>query len=89
MDGIAAALAQNWAECHEELFDDRDRFIEQRPQGDAIVQVVRGSASIGWQDMQTPIRDMPESTESRVRLSTAYLSPDSYLTKLLCYTARR
>ncbi|MGW6270773.1 hypothetical protein [Streptomyces sp. NPDC055060] len=82
-------MTPNWAEYHEELCDDRDTLIERRPQGDAIVQVVRGSASIGWQDMQTPIRDMPESTESRYRLSTAYLSPDSYLIKLLCYTARR
>ena len=63
VDGIAAAFAQNWAECHEELFDDRDRFIEQPPQGDAVVQVVRGSASFGWQDMQTLMRVVLESAE--------------------------
>nr|WP_119590138.1 phospholipase D-like domain-containing protein [Streptomyces scabiei] len=89
VDGVAAAFAQNWAECHDELFDERDRFIEHRPQGDAIVQVVRGSASIGWQDMQTLIRVMLESAEERVRLATAYFSPDVYFVELLCAAARR
>ncbi|MBM7169714.1 cardiolipin synthase B [Streptomyces sp. G44] len=89
VDGVAAAFAQNWAECHGELFDDRDRFIGHRPQGDAVVQVVRGSASFGWQDMQTLIRVMLESAEERFRLATAYFSPDAYFVELLCATARR
>lgn len=89
VDGIAAAFAQNWAECHEKLFDEEDRFIEHKPQGDAIVQVVRGSASFGWQDMQTLIRVMLESAQHRFRLTTAYFSPDEYFIDLLCATARR
>ncbi|WP_093798538.1 phosphatidylserine/phosphatidylglycerophosphate/cardiolipin synthase family protein [Streptomyces sp. Wb2n-11] len=89
VDGIAAAFAQNWAECHDNLFDDRDRFVEHRPQGDAVVQVVRGSASFGWQDMQTLIRVGLESAEERFRLATAYFSPDAYFIELLCATARR
>jgi cardiolipin synthase len=89
VDGIAAAFAQTWAECHDVLFDERDRFTEHRPQGDAIVQVVRGSASFGWQDMQTLIRVMLESAEERFRLATAYFSPDAYFTELLCAAARR
>ncbi|MFJ6086787.1 phosphatidylserine/phosphatidylglycerophosphate/cardiolipin synthase family protein [Streptomyces sp. NPDC092369] len=89
VDGVAAAFAQNWAECHDELFDDRDRFVDHRPQGDAVVQVVRGSASFGWQDMQTLLRVMLESAEVRFRLATAYFSPDTYFIDLLCATARR
>lgn len=89
VDGIAAAFAQNWAECHDELFDDRDRFVDHRPQGDAVVQVVRGSAGFGWQDMQTLIRVVLESAEERVRLATAYFAPDPYFIELLCATARR
>ncbi|WND33257.1 phospholipase D-like domain-containing protein [Streptomyces sp. BB1-1-1] len=89
VDGVAAAFAQNWAECHDELFDDRDRFVTHPRQGDAIVQVVRGSASFGWQDMQTLIRVMLESAEERVRLATAYFSPDEYFVELLCAAARR
>ncbi|BBC91465.1 hypothetical protein SRO_0289 [Streptomyces rochei] len=45
VDGIGAAFAQNWAECHDELFDDRDRFTEHPQTGSSVVQVVRGSAS--------------------------------------------
>ncbi|WP_069174528.1 phospholipase D-like domain-containing protein [Streptomyces griseus] len=89
VDGLAAAFAQNWAECHAELFTERDRFIELRPQGDAIVQVVRGSASFGWQDMQTLLRVVMESAEERVRLTTAYFAPDDYFVELLCATAGR
>ena len=47
--------------------------------GDAVVQVVRGSASFGWQDMQTLLRVVLESAEERVRLSTAYFAPDAVL----------
>ncbi len=89
VDGIAAAFAQNWAESRDDLFDDRDRFIQHQSQGDAVVQVVRGSASFGWQDMQTLIRVVLESAEERVRLATAYFAPDEYFVELLCATARR
>jgi cardiolipin synthase len=89
VDGVAAAFAQGWAECHDELFDERDRFGGHEPAGDAVVQVVRGSASLGWQDMQTLMRVVLESAETRVRLSTAYFAPDDYFTDLLGRTARR
>ncbi|MET8224669.1 phospholipase D-like domain-containing protein [Streptomyces sp. NPDC005301] len=89
VDGIAAAFAQNWAECHDELFDERDRFTQHGQPGDATVQVVRGSAGFGWQDMQTLIRVMLTSAEERVRLSTAYFAPDDYFADLLAATARR
>ncbi|MFD7438736.1 phosphatidylserine/phosphatidylglycerophosphate/cardiolipin synthase family protein [Streptomyces sp. NPDC059861] len=89
VDGIAAAFAQNWAECHDELYDDRDRFTEHEQPGASGVQVVRGSASFGWQDMQTLIRVVLTSAESRFRLATAYFAPDTYFVDLLCATARR
>ncbi|MEU8676832.1 phospholipase D-like domain-containing protein [Streptomyces sp. NPDC048560] len=89
VDGLAAAFAQNWAECHDELFDTRDRFVESTRHGDAVVQVVRGSASFGWQDMQTLFRVMLESAEERVRICTAYFAPDTYFVELLCAAARR
>ncbi|WP_443073303.1 phospholipase D-like domain-containing protein [Streptomyces sp. NBC_01451] len=89
VDGIAAAFAQNWAECHDELFDDRDRFTDHPQAGSSVVQVVRGSASIGWQDMQTLIRVMLCSAEESFRLATAYFAPDPYFIDLLCETAGR
>ncbi|GGX72890.1 phospholipase D-like domain-containing protein [Streptomyces minutiscleroticus] len=89
VDGIAAAFAQNWAECHDDLYDDRDRFTPHEQPGNATVQVVRGSASFGWQDMQTLIRTVLTSAEERFRLSTAYFAPDQYFVDLLAATARR
>ncbi|GAB3668435.1 phospholipase D-like domain-containing protein [Streptomyces sparsus] len=89
VDGIGAAFAQNWAECHDDLFDERDRFRDATSQGDSIVQVVRGSASFGWQDMQTLIRVVVESAEKRLRLATAYFAPDDYFIDLLCAAAGR
>ncbi|MET7683458.1 phospholipase D-like domain-containing protein [Streptomyces sp. NPDC005423] len=89
VDGLAAAFAQNWAECHHELFDDRDRFTPHTPHGDAVVQVVRGSASFGWQDMQTLFRVVIESAQERIRLATAYFAPDVFFIELLCAAARR
>nr|WSW71121.1 phospholipase D-like domain-containing protein [Streptomyces sp. NBC_00995] len=89
VDGLAAAFAQNWAECHDELFDTRDRFVTCEPQGEAVVQVVRGSASFGWQDMQTLIRVVLESAEERLRLTTAYFAPDAFFAQLLCAAAKR
>ncbi|NEY34787.1 cardiolipin synthase B [Streptomyces sp. PRKS01-65] len=89
VDGLAAAFAQNWAECHDTLFDTRDRFTGHTPEGDAVVQVVRGSASLGWQDMQTLLRVVIESARDRFRLATAYFAPDAYFVGLLCAAARR
>lgn len=89
VDGVAAAFAQNWAECQEELFDERDRFTGHEQTGSSVVQVVRGSASIGWQDMQTLLRVMLVSAEERFRLATAYFAPDRYFVDLLCRAAER
>ncbi|MFF5482192.1 phosphatidylserine/phosphatidylglycerophosphate/cardiolipin synthase family protein [Streptomyces sp. NPDC012935] len=89
VDGIAAAFNQNWAECHDTLFDARDRFTGHEPHGNAVIQVVRGSASFGWQDMQTLLRVMLASAQERFRLATAYFAPDAYFIDLLCAAARR
>ncbi|WP_442789093.1 phospholipase D-like domain-containing protein [Kitasatospora sp. NBC_01302] len=90
VDGIAAAFAQNWAECREDaLYDAADRFGEHEQPGDAVVQVVRGSASVGWQDMQTLLRVVITSAQERLRLATAYFAPDHYFIDLLCTAASR
>ncbi|MEU4034710.1 phospholipase D-like domain-containing protein [Streptomyces collinus] len=89
VDGLAAAFTQNWAECRGELVAAGDRFPEQPPSGTAAVQVVRGSAGYGWQDMQTLFRLVLESAEERVRLTTAYFSPHPSFAELLGATARR
>jgi cardiolipin synthase A/B len=89
VDGLVAAFAQNWAESGRELYDDNDRFPQQPQAGSAVVQVVRGSASIGWDDLQTTFRVMLDSAEERLRLATAYFAPDEFFLDRLCAAARR
>nr|WP_232246680.1 phospholipase D-like domain-containing protein [Kitasatospora mediocidica] len=90
VDGLAAAFAQNWAECREEgLYDEHDQFPRHQQSGGAVVQVVRGSASVGWQDMQTLMRVVITSARRRLRLATAYFAPDRYFVELLCQAAER
>ncbi|QKW18004.1 cardiolipin synthase B [Kitasatospora sp. NA04385] len=90
VDGIAAAFAQNWAECAPgTLYDAADRFEEHEQPGGSVVQVVRGSAAVGWQDLQTLMRVVISSAERRLRLATAYFAPDDYFVGLLCAAGRR
>lgn len=79
VDGLAAAFTQNWAETGRPLYDERDRFPDQSRPGQAAVQVVRGSASIGWDDIHTVWYVLMRSAERRIRLQTAYFSPDPAL----------
>jgi cardiolipin synthase A/B len=89
VDGLAAAFAQNWGESGQPLWDGRDRFPDQPQPGDAVVQVVRGSASIGWDDMQTVFHVMLRSARDRLRMATAYFAPDDTFLDDLCEVAGR
>ena len=89
VDGLSAGFSQNWAESGRELYDERDRFPEHAQPGNAVVQVVRGSASLGWDDLQSTFRVLLDSAESRLRLATAYFAPDGFFLERLCAAAAR
>ena len=89
VDGLIAAFAQNWAESGRDLYDDDDRFPQQPQAGATVAQVVRGSASIGWDDLQTTFRVMLDSAQERLRLATAYFAPDEFFLDRLCAAAQR
>lgn len=89
VDGLIAAFSQNWAESGRELYDDTDRFPQQPQAGATVAQVVRGSASIGWDDLQTTFRVMLDSAQERIRLATAYFAPDKFFLERLCAAAQR
>ena len=89
VDGLAAAFAQNWAESGRPLYDDTDTFPTHERPGSSVVQVIRGSASVGWNDMATLFRIMIESASSRVRLTSAYFVPDATFEGLLVDAVRR
>jgi len=89
VDGLHAAFAQNWAESGRDLYDDSDRFPRQSQAGATVAQVVRGSASLGWDDLQTTFRVVLDSAEQRLRLASAYFAPDEFFLDRLCSAAER
>lgn len=89
VDGLRAAFAQNWAESGRPLAEEIDRFPVHEQPGDSVVQVIRGSASIGWSDMATVFRTVLESAQERVRITTAYFAPDPSFLQLLAELAAR
>src|SRR4051794_21338654 len=88
VDGIAAAFAQNWAESGLPLFDKRDTFPTHKSPGDSVVQVVRSSASVGWDDLQTLFTILVTSAQRRVRITTAYFAPSTDFVQLLIEAAQ-
>lgn len=88
VDGLRAAFVENWAETGP-FFDDRDRFPDQPQDGRSTVQVIRGSAQIGWNDITTLKRTLVELAEERIRITTAYFSPDDVLRDLLIAAVER
>ena len=89
VDGLAAAFAQDWAETGRALYDERDRFPDQSQSGEAVIQVVRGSASIGWDDIHMVWYVLMRSARRSIQLQSAYFSPDQSLIQALCSAAER
>ena len=89
VDGIAAGFSQNWAETTGAMYDMRDRFPEQPQPGSSTVQVIRGSASLGWDDMQSVFHVALKGARQRVRLTTAYFAPSRDFLDLLVSQASR
>jgi cardiolipin synthase len=78
VDGLSASFAQNWAETGHPLSEDG-----------CVVQVARGSASVGWNDMATVFRVMLESAQERIRMMTAYFVPDDCFQQLMLEAVAR
>ncbi len=89
VDGLSASFAQNWAETGNPLIDDRRSFPDHVTSGKSIVQVARGSASVGWNDMATVFRLMIESASDRLRMMTAYFVPDDSFQQLFLDAVQR
>ena len=84
VDGLSASFAQNWAETGHPLIDEDRTFPEHDlTDGGCVVQVARGSASVGWNDMATVFRVMLESAQERIRMMTAYFVPDDCFQQLM------
>lgn len=90
VDGLSASFAQNWAETGHPLIEEHRSFPDHEPiDGGSVVQVARGSASVGWNDMATVFRVMIESARESLQMTTAYFVPDDSFQTLLCDAVAR
>jgi cardiolipin synthase len=89
VDGLAAAFLQDWAETGQPLYDERDVRPPQPTPGDVPLQVVRGSASLGWDDMRMVLTVLTRSARTRLRMATAYFTPNRETLDELLATAAR
>lgn len=87
--GLRAAFLGNWTETGRPL----DRLIEPMSpiaeRGDVPIQVVRGSAGIGWTDIAALMRLTILQARRRLRITSAYFAPDAATHDLLCAAVRR
>ena len=79
VDGLAAAFAQDWAESGAPLYDERDQFPLQPQPGGAVIQVVRGTATMGYDDLKRAWFVLLRSATRSIRLQTAYFAPERAL----------
>jgi len=90
VDGLRAAFLDNWAETGSDLIDmDVDEFPMQSTSGDIEVQVVLGMAEAGNSDIWTLFRILIDCADRRLRISTAYFTPDENILERLCEAAER
>lgn len=76
--GLRGAFFGNWAETGRSAMQ-QNVAIEAQPQvGDVAVQVVRSTACVGWSDIATLLDGIIALAERRLRIATAYFSPDEY-----------
>ena len=87
---LRAAFLGNWVETEHMLFDPRfDQFPPLDRDGDTEVQVIKGTAEPGWNDVSMTVRSLVELADERVRITTAYFVPDDDLLLRLCRAAER
>jgi cardiolipin synthase len=88
--GLRSAFLDNWVETEPVLFDVAfDQFPEHDVEGDAAVQIIKGTAEPGWNDISMTVRSLIELAGERLRLTTAYFVPDDDLILRLCRAAQR
>ncbi len=89
VDGLSSAFVQDWAETGRSLYDETDTFRTHDQPGTCTVEVVKGSASLGWDDLQSVFHIMLHAAEERLRIATAYFAPDEEFLQTLTDTADR
>jgi cardiolipin synthase A/B len=76
VDGLRAAFADDWIEVGGALIEEHDRFPIHSQDGGVTAMVVRGESEWGYSDVALLRHILVESAQERVRITSAYLSPD-------------
>lgn len=84
LDGLRGAFMSNWVEAGHLGFEDRWELAETGSDGDALIQVLRGSAAVNYSDIGTLFRLVIRLARSRLRVTTGYFVPDDATIEMLC-----
>ena len=85
--GLRGAFIDNWVEADQPLAP--VEVGELQPAGEALVQLMKGSAAVNWSAIATMFHAMLVMARRKVRIATAYFVPDPVMVELLVKTARR
>ena len=87
--GLQAAFVQNWSETTGAPDTPEHVYPVLQQTGSDVVQVVRGTATLGWDDIQTAWFGLLSAAQRRLTLQTAYFAPDSTFESLITDAADR
>jgi cardiolipin synthase len=90
VDGLRSAFLRNWVETGQVLFESgADQFGPQDPVGDTAVQVLWDEDQSGCSTTALCFLLMLRGAERRVRITTAYFTPDDSMLEEICATSAR
>ncbi len=90
VDGLHGAFIDNWIETGPLAIDAAfDHFPDQPTAGSSAVQVIRGAAEAGSNDIANLMEILISQAEHRLWITTAYFNPDAELAALLVDAAHR
>jgi len=87
--GLRGAFFDNWAETGTDLVDEVDLFPELVGNGHYDVQVIKGVAEAGNSDVWNLFRLLIDCAQERIRITTAYFTPDEEILRRLVSAAER
>lgn len=87
--GLRGAFFDNWAETGTDLVDEVDRFPDLPCVGPYDVQVIKGVAEAGNSDVWNLFRLLVDCAQERIRITTAYFTPDEEIRRRLIAAAER
>lgn len=87
--GAGRGVREEWSEAAGAPDQPGDQYSALPAVGDHRVLVVRGTASLGWDDMQTAWYALLTAATDRVTLQTAYFAPDTSFLGLVVDAAGR